>query len=233
VVHHQHSSTATISVIFVAGIFSALFLLIFSAQTSLAQGYTTRKDLPANTPFKRASRPINRITPPLGPRTTIAAPVDSVSAEDTSIPELQAIQSQDLPPVTTQNAASEGMAGAGPIFKVEDLTNKVAILRNLNKVTARYEDILIPLGEEISMDNLLIRAVTCRTSSADSQPESAALLVINESQSTRSDGEESLPQTIFKGWVFASSPSLNGLEHPVYDISLIGCEDKKEAKSQT
>ncbi|HST92198.1 MAG TPA: DUF2155 domain-containing protein, partial [Brevundimonas sp.] len=32
------------------------------------------------------------------------------------------------------------------------------------------------------------------------------------------------PRQIFRGWMFASSPAINGLEHPVYDAWVVGCK---------
>ena len=38
---------------------------------------------------------------------------------------------------------------------------------------------------------------------------------------------------IFKGWIFASSPALNAMEHPVYDVSLISCKKDKTLSNKS
>jgi len=55
-------------------------------------------------------------------------------------------------------------------------------------------------------------------------PESAAFLEITE---LRSDSD---PVSLFNGWMFASSPALSAVEHPVYDVWVIDC--KKASSSE-
>jgi hypothetical protein len=94
------------------------------------------------------------------------------------------------------------------------------ILQGLNKVTGHISKLEIPIGTSTRFGNLEIIARRCWKSSPDEQPENAALLEMSESK----PGEA--PQKIFLGWMFSSSPGLSGLEHPVYDITVLSCETR-------
>lgn len=90
-------------------------------------------------------------------------------------------------------------------------------LRGLNKVTARVSTIDGRLGEELEFGNLTLVVRACWTAPADKQPEHAALIEITDNK------PDVGPVSVFSGWMFASSPTLSALEHPVYDISVIAC----------
>lgn len=102
------------------------------------------------------------------------------------------------------------------------------ILQGLNKVTGHISRIDGPTGAVLRFGNLEIIARRCWKAPPDERPENAALLEIRELQ----PGEDS--RRIFLGWMFSSSPGLSGLEHAVYDITMLNCEfradpEKKEA----
>ena len=63
---------------------------------------------------------------------------------------------------------------------------------------------------------LSILVDACRKAPPEDSPESAAFLKIT-------DGKSDAPQTVFSGWMFASSPALSAMDHPVYDISVVDC----------
>lgn len=92
-------------------------------------------------------------------------------------------------------------------------------LRGLDKVTARSLALEGNLGTPLEFSNLSIVAKNCWVAPTDKRPEHAALLEITEMISDKG------PQVIFYGWMFASSPALSALEHPVYDITMIACKE--------
>jgi hypothetical protein len=97
----------------------------------------------------------------------------------------------------------------------------VAVVRALDKMTARVEEIELPVGHNVQFGNLAIIARTCRvTLPEETPPESASFLEINEVK----PGQQDKP--VFSGWMFASSPALSAMEHPIYDIWVTGCRDK-------
>jgi hypothetical protein len=97
----------------------------------------------------------------------------------------------------------------------------IAVVRALDKMTARVEEVEIPVGKNTQFGTLSIVARTCRiTLPEETPPESAAYIEINEVK----PGLPDVP--VFNGWMFASSPALSAMEHPIYDIWLTGCKDK-------
>jgi hypothetical protein len=94
----------------------------------------------------------------------------------------------------------------------------IAVLRALDKMTARVEVLEIPTGRPVSFGTLIIAVRACRVTPPEEAPESAAFLEISELK----PGEKDTP--VFHGWMFASSPALSAMQHPVYDMWLIGCK---------
>ncbi|MHA1539192.1 MAG: DUF2155 domain-containing protein [Alphaproteobacteria bacterium] len=87
-------------------------------------------------------------------------------------------------------------------------------LRALDKVTARITDLKVPLGGNVSFGTMDITARTCKKRPPEEPPESAAFLEIKDRKTV---------DTVFSGWMFASSPALSALEHPVYDVWVLDC----------
>lgn len=94
----------------------------------------------------------------------------------------------------------------------------IAILRALDKITARVEELNIPIGQPYKFGTLIITVRACRVTPPEDTPESAAFLEVSEFK----PGEPDAP--VFRGWMFASSPALSAMEHPVYDIWVTGCK---------
>ncbi len=93
----------------------------------------------------------------------------------------------------------------------------IAVLRGLDKVTARVTTLNAPVGEPIRFGGLEITARTCDKRPPEEPPESAAFLEITEVR-------ESEPRVdVFSGWMFASSPALSAMDHPVYDVWVLDC----------
>jgi hypothetical protein len=93
-----------------------------------------------------------------------------------------------------------------------------AVLQGLDKITARVSAFKAPLGQAVRFGTLEILARACDKRPPEEPPESAAYLEIRELR----PGEQ--PARIFAGWMFASSPALSALEHPVYDVWVVDCQ---------
>ncbi|HEX5079515.1 MAG TPA: DUF2155 domain-containing protein [Geminicoccaceae bacterium] len=111
----------------------------------------------------------------------------------------------------------------GPVIE-----NRVAVLQGLDKVTARISEVRAPLDVPTTFGTLEIVARACRETPPTEPPESAAFLEIRElPPASDPDG----PRTeLFSGWMFASSPAVSALEHPVYDVWVVDCEEPIEAR---
>lgn len=95
------------------------------------------------------------------------------------------------------------------------------LLQGLNKVTGHTSRLESPVGVTARFGTLEIIARRCWKSAPEERPENAALLEISELKA----GEP--PERVFLGWMFSSSPGLSGLEHAVYDITVLSCEAKE------
>jgi hypothetical protein len=92
----------------------------------------------------------------------------------------------------------------------------VAVLQALDKITARVKRISVKVGETTTFGTLSIQVMACRKAPPEDSPESAAFLKITDTKSEPA-------QTAFSGWMFASSPALSAMDHPVYDIGVVDC----------
>ena len=101
-----------------------------------------------------------------------------------------------------------------------------ALLRGLDKVTARITTFGAPIDQEVRFGTLRILAHTCRKRPPEETPEVAVFLEIDEERPGVAGR-----LTLFSGWMFASSPALSALEHPVYDVWVIDCSATSEDNS--
>jgi hypothetical protein len=99
----------------------------------------------------------------------------------------------------------------------------VALLQGLDKVTARVSSIRAAIGIPTYFGTLEIVARACRKTPPTEPPESAAFLEIRELPPA--SDQKAQPTDLFSGWMFASSPAVSALEHPVYDVWVVDCED--------
>ena len=96
----------------------------------------------------------------------------------------------------------------------------IARLRALDKITARITELSIPVGQATQFGTLEIAVDYCRSRPPIETPESYVFLRIDDVGLT----ERAERRSVFEGWMLASSPALNPLEHPVYDVWLMDCK---------
>lgn len=98
----------------------------------------------------------------------------------------------------------------------------IAVLRWLDKVTARVQTLNVPVNESVRIQTLELIVRTCTERPPEEPPESAVFIDVWE----RRPGQ---PVTeVYRGWMFASSPALSAMEHPVYDLWVLDCMDSSE-----
>lgn len=105
-----------------------------------------------------------------------------------------------------------------------DITMDTVVLGGLDKVAARVSTLKDKVGDTVHFGTLEIVARTCVTHPPEEQPENAAYLEVYDTQ----PGKERTK--VFSGWMFASSPALSALDHPVYDIWVLKCENSKASQ---
>ena len=118
--------------------------------------------------------------------------------------------------------------------------HETVILRALDKITGRSTDFEMQVGDPKIYGSLRVDLDTCFQTPPEEPPESAAFLRITSATSKQvqtmaeprdltedelAESESEDADVRFTGWMFASSPGLNALEHPVYDIWVIACSE--------
>lgn len=116
------------------------------------------------------------------------------------------------------------VAFAGPAAAVP---GDIAVLQGLDKITARVSTFEAPLDEAVRFGSLEIVARACDKKPPEETPESTAFLEITDRRPDSPDVE------IFTGWMFASSPAVSALEHPVYDVWVVDCKNASSSASET
>ena len=152
----------------------------------------------------------------------VSLPLQAQEIEDSLLPPLvkkDGEYSVTLPEYSLEEEqASESEQNQSDFISDEQIAvvEKVK-LRGLNKITARQSILEQRIGRTIYFGNLEILIEKCWVAPPEDSPESKVLLDIWE-QKPNEDKKH-----IFYGWMFASSPGLVSLEHPVYDINVLGC----------
>ena len=93
------------------------------------------------------------------------------------------------------------------------------LLRGLDKITGRPTNITAPIGKQVTFATLTITARFCYSTPASETPETAAFVQVEDHR------PDQAARKIFSGWMYASSPGLNGVEHPLYDVWVISCNN--------
>ena len=138
------------------------------------------------------------------------------------------------PPVATPPLQASEVAPAAPpkaqvVEKPAESTLKrarydVAILQALDKVTAETLRFEAAVGQPVRYKTLVFTVKACEQSAEDEPLEDSIAYMTVDSQPRPAPGKPAPPpRQVFKGWMYASSPGLNPLQHPVYDAWLITC----------
>jgi len=99
--------------------------------------------------------------------------------------------------------------------------NKIYInLKALDKVTAKTSAVRLAVGEKKFFGSLEIKALKCQLSESNDSIDTVAYLQVKD-LSTKDNNQVFL----FNGWTFASSPTLQSIDHPIYDLWITSCEN--------
>ena len=99
---------------------------------------------------------------------------------------------------------------------------KKALIQALDKSTASRSIIKIDVGAEKKFGNIKIKIHKCWQAPLSQTPESKALIEVIEEVK---HAYKVISNKIFSGWMFASTPSISSLEHPIYDLTLLQCQN--------
>jgi hypothetical protein len=98
------------------------------------------------------------------------------------------------------------------------IKNPIAVFAALDKVTGRISHLEIPINKTVEFGALKVTPRVCDTRPPTEAPNTASFVEVDEVKLT---GEE---QRLFTGWMFAESPGLHAVEHPVFDVWLTNCK---------
>jgi hypothetical protein len=102
---------------------------------------------------------------------------------------------------------------------VQKIANKKASFSGLDKITGRIINFDEDIGETVQFGALRVKTDACYTRPATEAANTDAFVEVDE---ITLQGEV---KRIFSGWMFAASPGLHGVEHPIYDIWLADCKN--------
>jgi hypothetical protein len=100
--------------------------------------------------------------------------------------------------------------------------NPTAIFAGLDKITGRIIAFEVAVNETVQFGALQLTPKVCYSRPVTEKPQTTTFVEVDEITS----GNEY--KRLFNGWMFASSPGLSAIEHPVYDIWLTGCKGATE-----
>jgi hypothetical protein len=132
-------------------------------------------------------------------------------------------QATDVPRTVATGGPASGIVESQYGTPVKD---RVATLGFLNKRNNETEDLVMKTGESRRIGNVVVKLSTCeKTLPWEQPPETGAFVQVYVEE--RDKISEPLAwHTVFSGWLFKNSPSLNVVEHPVYDVWVKDCAMK-------
>jgi len=101
--------------------------------------------------------------------------------------------------------------------KAAEVEMNMALMQAMDKITGRVNIIEVPVGGMVNFGTFSIVVRSCMARTEEDVPENFAFVDVADKTF---DQEE---YNIFKGWMLSSSPALNAVEHPIYDIWLLKC----------
>jgi hypothetical protein len=125
--------------------------------------------------------------------------------------------------MTTYRVATALLLFLSTTAHAERIKNPIALFSGLDKITGVTTSFEINVGEEKQFGYLFVKPEVCYSRPVTEEPKTAAFIKVDVQGS---DGKRNV---IFSGWMFAESPGLNAVEHPIFDVWLTGCKDPNAA----
>jgi hypothetical protein len=110
--------------------------------------------------------------------------------------------------------------------QAERIQNPIAIFNGLDKITGITTRFEVKVKEESIFGGLRVKPFVCYTRAVTDAPKTTSFVQVEELSSENLAKASTEPgKRIFSGWMFAESPGLNAVEHPIFDVWLVGCLD--------
>lgn len=137
--------------------------------------------------------------------------------------------------------AAASLAFSADLARAEPIRHPTAIFAGLDKTTGRIINFDVAIDETVQFGALQVTPRVCNTRPQIEAPQTTSFVEVDELilkpdrqgraeakvETIKADGK-SEAKRIFSGWMFAASPGLHGVEHPVYDVWLVDCKGGKE-----
>jgi hypothetical protein len=117
-----------------------------------------------------------------------------------------------LPPAKQAASTANGEGGVTP------MAQRVAVLGMLNKRNGIVQTVALHPGQSVRWKDMIVRLRACETTAPWEEKLTGAFVQVDVQQPDKKWGR------VFSGWLYKESPSLNVVEHPVYDVWPKSCE---------
>ena len=121
-------------------------------------------------------------------------------------------------------AAGMAVGLAATPAMADRIVHPVAVFSGLDKITGRIISFEVATDETVQFGSLQITERACYTRPSTEAPQTITFAQVDEIDAKKQY------KRIFSGWMFAASPGLHGIEHPVYDIWLTDCKGGTEVQ---
>ena len=108
----------------------------------------------------------------------------------------------------------------------KEISTNAALMQAMDKVTGRVNKITVPVNSKITFGDFSLVLRSCKKRPAEETPENFAFVDVAD----RSFGTEEY--NIFRGWLISSTPGINAIAHPIYDVWLLECIDTDVDKTK-
>jgi hypothetical protein len=195
------------------GILAAIALPVAAVAQSLAP-ITATPLMPPSVQYPVPQQAPQMVQPPsdqsqILPQTQTEAPADQTQAQPPTD------QSQAQPSTAQPQTAPAAPPATPQPMQLTWLPQAGVTLQVLDKVNAQNSMLSIKVGQQANVGSLSIQVRACDTHPADQPQDSAAYLTITDSHPDAPG---------FSGWILANDPSASMLQHPIYDVRVVGCQ---------
>ncbi|MBB6509381.1 MULTISPECIES: DUF2155 domain-containing protein [Rhizobium/Agrobacterium group] len=111
---------------------------------------------------------------------------------------------------------------AGGSASAARIENPVAVFNGIDKITGRITTFDVYLNETVQYGALQVTPKVCYSRDETEAQKIDGFIEVDEITLDRKI------RRIFTGWMFADSPGLNAVEHPIYDVWLTGCKQTSD-----
>ena len=181
--------------------------------------------VPIQDPTATLNRQTPAQTPPVEPAPEAAPAPTTPIAVTPAAPSIVVAEIDKEEPKEEAEAAPAVARPAAPAAPARRQRRRVAIVEAIDKITAESMRFEVEVGGRPVrfQKTLIFTARACELSAPDEQV-ADAVAYLEVSLQPRGVMQVNEPRQIFRGWMFASSPGVSGLQHPIYDAWIVGCK---------